>query len=222
MTGPSTAASASLTPRTSSGGIRLVKKLPGPMITASNLRMASATLGWMPASGSSHSRGICRPRGLPRVHCGLASRRANRRRTRRTARRAPRSPATRGRGTRAARADRPPPRGSCRCTAPSSRAAGCRRCGPPAWRDARCVGSRDSSTRRASPSLRASASAHLSTSPGGSTPSSSRSWPELPPLSNMVTTALRCSQGLFFKPPSRLGRPVPPPKHPTFSSRNCI
>src|SRR5688572_17894824 len=84
------------------------------------------------------------------------------------------------------------------------------------------VGRRDSSTRRASPSLRASASAHFSTSPGGKTPSSSRSWPELPPLSNIVTTAFKCSQGLDFSPPSRLGRPVPPPKHPTFRSRNCI
>ena len=84
------------------------------------------------------------------------------------------------------------------------------------------VGSRESSTRRASPSLRESASAHLSTSPGGSTPSSSRSWPELPPLSNMVTTACSLSQGLRFNPPSRLGRPVPPPKQPTFSSRSRI
>ena len=56
MTGPSTDASASFTPRTSSGGMRLVKKLPGPMMTASNFRMASATFGWMAASGSSQSR----------------------------------------------------------------------------------------------------------------------------------------------------------------------
>src|SRR5207253_10311352 len=54
---------------------------------------------------------------------------------------------------------------------------------------------------------------------GGSTPSSSRSCPELPPLSNIVTTALSRSHGLCFKPPSRLGNPVPPPKQPTFSSR---
>src|SRR5438094_661951 len=33
-------------------------------------------------------------------------------------------------------------------------------------------------------------------SPGGSTPSSSRNCPELPPLSNIVTTAFRSSQGL--------------------------
>src|SRR5918992_5767187 len=84
------------------------------------------------------------------------------------------------------------------------------------------VGSRDSSTRRASPSLRASASAHLRTSPGGSTPSSSRSTPELPPLSNIVTTAWTVSHGLRFRPPSRLGNPVPPPKQPTFSSRSSI
>ena len=45
MIGPRTSASASLTPRTSSGGIRLVKKLPGPMITASKPRIASATAG---------------------------------------------------------------------------------------------------------------------------------------------------------------------------------
>src|SRR4249919_3834066 len=59
-------------------------------------------------------------------------------------------------------------------------------------------------------------------SPGGSTPSSSRSCPELPPLSNMVTTALSCSHGLCFSPPRRLGNPVPPPKQPTFSWRKRI
>src|SRR5205809_197125 len=83
-------------------------------------------------------------------------------------------------------------------------------------------GRRDSSTRRASASLRASASAHFMMSPGGSTPSSSRSCPELPPLSNIVTMAFRRSQGLTFSPPSRLGRPVPPPKQPMFSSCNRI
>jgi hypothetical protein len=66
------------------------------------------------------------------------------------------------------------------------------------------------------------ASAHFRMSPGGNTPSSSRSCPELPPLSNIVTTALTWSQGLFFKPPRRLGRPVPPPKQPTLSSRTRI
>src|SRR5437899_1205891 len=84
------------------------------------------------------------------------------------------------------------------------------------------VGSRARSTRRASRALRDSASAHLRMSPGGSTPSSSRSWPELPPLSNIVTTALTFSHGLLFNPPSRLGSPVPPPKHPTFSCRSRI
>ena len=120
------------------------------------------------------------------------------------------------------RAGRRPPRGSCRCTAPSSTAAGCRRCGRRADRACSSVGRRDSSTRRASPSLRASASAHFSTSPGGRTPSSSRSCPELPPLSNIVTTAFSWSQGLVFSPPSRLGSPVPPPTQPTFSSRRCM
>ena len=81
------------------------------------------------------------------------------------------------------------------------------------------MGSRASSTRRASRAFRESASAHLRMSPGGSTPSSSRSCPELPPLSNIVTTALTRSQGLFFRPPSTLGIPVPPPKQPTFNSR---
>jgi hypothetical protein len=79
-----------------------------------------------------------------------------------------------------------------------------------------------SSTRRASRSLRDKASAHFRMSPGGSTPSSSRSCPELPPLSNIVTTAWACSQGLFLSPPSKLGSPVPPPKQPTFSSRSFI
>src|SRR5579862_6935185 len=35
----------------------------------------------------------------------------------------------------------------------------------------------------------------------------------------MVTTALSFSQGLFLRPPSRLGRPVPPPKQPTLMVR---
>src|SRR5438105_7022558 len=84
------------------------------------------------------------------------------------------------------------------------------------------VGSRARSTRRASRALRASASAHLRMPPGGSTPSSSRSCPELPPLSNIVTTALTSSHGLDLRPPSRLGRPVPPPKQPMFNSRRRI
>jgi hypothetical protein len=45
MIGPRISPSASLTPRTSSGGIRLVKKLPGPIITASKVANASATAG---------------------------------------------------------------------------------------------------------------------------------------------------------------------------------
>ena len=45
MIGPRTSASASFTPSTSSGGSRLVKKLPGPMMTASNERIAPATSG---------------------------------------------------------------------------------------------------------------------------------------------------------------------------------
>ena len=59
-------------------------------------------------------------------------------------------------------------------------------------------------------------------SPGGSTPNSSRNCPELPPLSNIVTTALTFNHGFAFSPPSRLGKPVPPPKQPTFSSRKRI
>src|SRR4029077_11028679 len=93
---------------------------------------------------------------------------------------------------------------------------------PPVWPPSRAcsnVGRRARSTRRASRELRASASAHLSTSRGGSTPSSSRRTPELPPLSNIVTTASACNQGFDFRPPSRLGRPVPPPKQPTRISR---
>src|SRR5262245_16130432 len=96
---------------------------------------------------------------------------------------------------------------------------------PPVWPPRRAcssAGSRASRTRRASRSLRASASAHLSTSPGGSTPSSSRSTPELPPLSNIVTTAFTVSHGFDFSPPSRLGRPVPPPKHPMLNVLSSI
>ena len=92
----------------------------------------------------------------------------------------------------------------------------------PARRPFSSAGSRDSSTRRASDSLRARASAQRSTSPGGKTPNWSRSCPELPPLSNMVTTALTLIQGFCFSPPMRLGRPVPPPKHPMFNCVSCI
>src|SRR5690606_23313480 len=80
-------------------------------------------------------------------------------------------------------------------------------------------GRRARSIARASRSLRASASAHLSTSPGGSTPSSSRSWPDDPPLSNIVTMAWSSIHGSSLRPPSRLGNPVPPPKQPTLSMR---
>ena len=73
---------------------------------------------------------------------------------------------------------------------------------PPVWPRSRAcssVGRRASSTRRASPSLRASASAHFRTSPGGSTPSSSRSCPELPPLSNIVTMACTLQPGIALE-----------------------
>src|SRR5262249_25390189 len=38
--------------------------------------------------------------------------------------------------------------------------------------------------------------------------------------SNIVTTALTSSHGLFLRPPSRLGSPVPPPKQPTVNVRS--
>src|SRR6185436_207639 len=96
---------------------------------------------------------------------------------------------------------------------------------PPVWPPSRAcssAGSLASRTRRASRSLRARASAHLRTSPGGSTPSSSRKTPELPPLSNIVTTACTVSHGFDLSPPSRLGSPVPPPKHPMSNVLSCI
>ena len=37
-------------------GMRLVKKLPGPMITASNCSMALRTVGWIGTGGSSQTR----------------------------------------------------------------------------------------------------------------------------------------------------------------------
>ena len=94
---------------------------------------------------------------------------------------------------------------------------------PPVWpasRPCSSIGNRASRMARASRSFRASVSAHLRTSPGGSTPSSSRSCPDDPPLSNMVTTACRSIHGLFLSPPRRLGNPVPPPKHPTLRTRS--
>ena len=47
-------------------------------------------------------------------------------------------------------------------------------------------------------------------SPGGSTPMSRRSRPELPPSSATVTTAVRLLVS-SFRPPSSAARPVPPP-----------
>jgi hypothetical protein len=59
-------------------------------------------------------------------------------------------------------------------------------------------------------------------SPGGNTPSASCNCPDDPPVSNIVTMACTSTQGLAFSPPSTLGKPVPPPKHPTASSRMRI
>src|SRR3989304_9910092 len=92
----------------------------------------------------------------------------------------------------------------------------------PASRESSRVGSRDSRIRRASRSLRDKANAHLSTSPGGNTPSSSRSCPELPPLSNIVTIPCSSTHGFRLSPDSTLGSPVPPPRHPTLIVRSCI
>ena len=113
---------------------------------------------------------------LPGVDFHLAARRTCRRGTRRRRGALGAHRPYAAAAARAARAGRRRRRGSRRCTAPSSTAAGCRRCDRASRRCSR-VGSRDSRTRRASASLRASASAHLSTSPGGRTPSSSRRTP---------------------------------------------
>ena len=43
-------------------------------------------------------------------------------------------------------------------------------------------------------------------SPGGSTPSSSRSWPELPPLSNIVTTAFSVQPGIVLQAAEQAGQ----------------
>jgi hypothetical protein len=59
-------------------------------------------------------------------------------------------------------------------------------------------------------------------SPGGSSGQLRDELGVLPPLSNIVTTAFGEIQGLRFNPPSKLGRPVPPPKHPTLISRKRI
>ena len=144
-----------------------------------------------------------------------------RRDTRRTASPARWSPARRGRCSRAGAAGRRPRRGNRRCTAPSSTAAGCRRCGR---RAARARASAAATAARAAPRPRCGPAPARTSGrrPGGSTPSSSRSTPELPPLSNIVTTACSRSHGLRFRPPRRLGRPVPPPKQPTLSSRSCM
>ena len=65
MIGPSTSRSRSATPCTSSVGIRLVKKLPGPMIAASKVAIAFCTAGWMRACGSSQTRVTRWPRAWP-------------------------------------------------------------------------------------------------------------------------------------------------------------
>ena len=207
-------------PLTARIGIRLVKKLPGPMITASSSEIAPATTRWICTGGSSQ---IPRPRGRGRAGHPRPPRPApwSRPHSARTDWNARCSPARRGRGSpRSARRPSTPARKLplyCSIIDRSRLPAVC-----PARRESSSVGNRDSRRRRASRSLRASARAHLSTSPGGSTPSSSRNCPELPPLSNMVTMAFRSSQGFCFKPPSTLGRPVPPPKQPTFITRRYM
>jgi hypothetical protein len=65
-------------------------------------------------------------------------------------------------------------------------------------------------SRVISGSASARAAMQLRTSPGGNTPSSRRSRPELPPSSATVTTAVRfpvCS----LRPRNSVERPVPPP-----------
>ena len=166
-------------------------------MTASNPRIASATAGWMPAAARARPRRTV-PARLARIDFDFA---------------AGVDPSPYSAQTVALHTDRPHAAAAAEQRAQAVHggqevaavllhhreqqvAAGVAR------RAGACssVGRRDSSTRRASPSLRASASAHLSTSPGGSTPSSSRSWPELPPLSNIVTTACSCSHGLRLQP----------------------
>ena len=78
------------------------------------------------------------------------------------------------------------------------------------------IGRRDSSTRRASRSFRASASAHFSTSPGGRRPARRGVVPSAPRC-RIVTTALTVSHGLI-QATQQAGNPVPPPKHPTLIS----
>ena len=74
MIGPRMSASASLTPRTSSGGIRLVKKLPGPMMTASNAANRLGDGGMNRHVGlEPHALDLVAAR-LPRVHFHLAAR----------------------------------------------------------------------------------------------------------------------------------------------------
>ena len=53
-------------PRTRKIGSRLVKKLPGPMTTASKRAIAAATAGWIAAGGSSQSCERAWPSGCPR------------------------------------------------------------------------------------------------------------------------------------------------------------
>jgi hypothetical protein len=38
----------------------------------------------------------------------------------------------------------------------------------------------------------------------------------------LLTTAFTVSQGFLFRPPSKLGSPVPPPKHPMLKVRRSI
>ena len=66
--------SASATPPTSRIGIRLVKKLPGPMTTASNSAMASPAAGCSGTSGSSHNPRDSPARAWPGVDFHLAAR----------------------------------------------------------------------------------------------------------------------------------------------------
>ena len=158
------------------------------MITASNPRMASATSGWMAGGGSSQRRATPRPSlcaastsTSPRVTEPSAYSAQIVALSTLTGHTRPSQPSS---VRSASMATRKSPL-YCSIIESSRLPPVC----PDSFACSRSIGSRDSRTRRASPSFFESASAHFRTSPGGSTPSSSRSWPELPPLSNMVTTA---------------------------------
>ncbi len=199
---------------------------PGPNTTQSASRTAVDRLGHGRRVGGQqrdrpHPARRDRDRGLP-AHRGDA-RRARPGRARPRRRRCPAAPppsAAPARSPAAAGRPSPGPRPGRRAGPTARRSAGCPGSGRPGRRRRRSGAARPGPRSCPSSSSPHSAARAIRRSPGGSTPNSSRSRPDEPPLSATVTIAVTSSV-TRRSADSDAARPCPPPKrdHPRRAAR---